>query len=319
MKSSNKGTMLIVLLVLIALGGLAYVYFKPQMTEMAMTPAPAPTTAPATTPEPAATPSTTAAPTTEPATTAAAPTSSFPSGMPAPGQKLRIATEGAFPPFNEIGPDGQLKGFDVDIAMAICEEMQIECELVKQDWDGMIPGLLAKKYDAIVASMSITEERKQKIDFTDKYYQIPGRLAAKKDSGLTDTREGLAGKKIGVQRSTIHECYVKKYFPDSEIVLYGTQEEANLDLVAGRIDATLTDREALDSGLLKTPQGAGFDWLGGDRDDRECYGEGAGIAVRKEDSALRDNLSAAIALIRGNGKYNEVMKKYFDYDIYGSP
>jgi len=307
-KSSNKGTALIIVLILVALGALAYVYYKPQMTEAPMATAPT-TTAPTTTQPATATPPAAATATPAPAG----------GGMPAPGQKLRIASEGAFAPFNEIGADGNLKGFDIDIALAVCASMKVECELVKQDWDGMIPGLLAKKYDAIVASMSITEERKQKIDFSDKYYNVPARFVAKKDSGLTDTREGLKGKKIGVQRGTIHECYAQKAFPDSEIVLYATQEEANLDLVAGRIDTTTSDREALSGGFLKTPQGAGFDWLGGDHLDKQCHGEGAGIAIRKEDTELKANLNKAIAAIRASGQYNEIMKKYFDYDIYGSP
>lgn len=301
MKSSNKGTALIIVLILVALGALAYVYYKPQMAE---TPT---ATAPTTAQEPAAA--------TPPATTAAAPTPAG-GGMPAPGQKLRIASEGAFPPFNEVGADGNLKGFDIDVALALCASMKVECELIKQDWDGMIPGLLAKKYDAIAASMSITEERKQKIDFSDKYYNIPARFIAKKDGGLTDTREGLKGKKIGVQRGTIHECYAQKAFPDSEIVLYATQEEANLDLVAGRIDTTTTDSEVLGT-FLKTPQGEGFAWLGGDHLDKACHGEGAGIAVRKEDTQLKANINKAIADIRASGQYSEIMKKYFDYDIYG--
>lgn len=127
------------------------------------------------------------------------------SGLAADGKKLRIAVEGAYPPFSEVTPSGQLKGFDIDIANALCAQMKTECTLVQQDFDGMIPALQARKFDAIVASMSITPERQKVVAFTERYYQTPARLVAKNGSKLELTPEGLKGRKIGVQRSTIHE------------------------------------------------------------------------------------------------------------------
>lgn len=118
---------------------------------------------------------------------------------------LRIGVEGAYPPFSSKESDGTLVGFDIDIAKALCAEMQRECELVEQEWDGMIPALKARKFDAIVASMSITEERKRQIDFSEKYYQTPARLVAPKDAGFEGTPDGLAGKRIGVQRGATHQ------------------------------------------------------------------------------------------------------------------
>lgn len=157
-------------------------------------------------------------------------------------KKIRIGVEGAYPPFSWINPQGKLEGFDIDIAYALCAKIGAECELVLQDWDGMIPALLAKKFDAIVASMSITEERKKKVDFTDKYYQTPARFVRKKGSGIEITREGLKGKKIGVQRATIHDNYLTDNYGDTvEIVRYGTQDEANLDMIAGRLDLLLAE------------------------------------------------------------------------------
>ena len=114
-------------------------------------------------------------------------------GAAAQMQKVRIGTEGAYPPFNSIDPSGQLVGFDIDIANALCAAANFECEFVVQDWDGMIPGLIAKKYDAIIASMSITEERKQAVDFTGKYYNTPAKFVAKKGADLNVTFDGLAG------------------------------------------------------------------------------------------------------------------------------
>ena len=148
---------------------------------------------------------------------------------------LRIGVEGAYRPFSFKVADGTLAGFDIDIAMALCAQMKRDCELVEQEWDGMIPALKAKKFDAIVASMSITEERKRQIDFSDKYYQTPARLVARKDAGFEGTAEGLTGKRIGVQRGATHQCYAEKMFPGAEIVLYGTQEEVFRDLALGRI------------------------------------------------------------------------------------
>jgi lysine-arginine-ornithine-binding protein len=230
---------------------------------------------------------------------------------------LRIGVEGAYPPFSWKEPDGTLKGFDIDIAMALCDKMGRQCELVEQDWDGIIPALLAKKYDAIVASMSITEERKKRVDFTDKYYHEPAKFVAAKDAGLEATPEGLAGKSVGVQRGTIHQCYMEKMFPDTDLRLYGTQEEVFLDLAAGRIDAQISSSIQAEEGFLNTDAGKDFAFFGGDQYDLECHGEGAGIAVRKGEDDLREAFNKAIKEIRADGTYQAINAKYFDYDIYG--
>lgn len=238
--------------------------------------------------------------------------------VPATAQDtLRIGVEGAYPPFSSKESDGTLVGFDIDIAKALCAEMQRECELVEQEWDGMIPALKARKFDAIVASMSITEERKRQIDFSEKYYQTPARLVAPTDVDFEGTAEGLAGKRIGVQRGATHQCYAEKAFPESEIVLYGSQDEVFRDLALGRVDVQLSDSLIAQESFLSAEEGANYAFLGGDHTDIECYGEGVGIAVRKGEDDLRDDLSAAIIAIRDNGTYAEINDKYFDFDIYG--
>ena len=234
------------------------------------------------------------------------------------GDKLRIGVEGAYPPFSWKEPDGTMKGFDIDIANALCAQMGRECDLVEQDWDGIIPALLARKYDAIVASMSITEERKKRVDFTQKYYNTPAKFVAHKDAGFDDTMAGLKGKVIGVQRGTIHQCYMEKAFPDVELRLYGTQEEVFLDLGAGRIDAQISDSIQALEGFLTKPEGKDYAFLGGDQFDLECHGEGAGIAVRKGEDDLRKSLNAAIRAIRKDGTYKKINEKYFDFDVYGA-
>ena len=230
---------------------------------------------------------------------------------------LRIGVEGAYPPFSWKESDGTLKGFDIEIAEALCAELKRDCVLVEQDWDGMIPALMAKKYDAIVASMSITEERKKRVDFTNKYYNTPAKFVAKKGSGLDVSKAGLKGKRIGLQRGTTHQCYMEKMYPDTELVLYATQEEVFQDLAIGRIDAQFSDSIAADDGFLKTDAGKDFEFVGGDQHDMECHGEGAGIAVRKQDTQLREDLNKAIKAIRASGVYQKINAKYFDFDIFG--
>ncbi len=231
--------------------------------------------------------------------------------------KLVIGTEGAYPPFNNLEADGSLIGFDVDIAKALCEEMKAECTFVTQDWDGIIPALMAKKFDAIVASMTITDERKQKVDFTDKYYQTPAALAVAKDSTITDaTEDGLAGKVVGAQSSTIHANYAEAHFTKSELKLYPTTDESKLDLANGRVDAIVEDVVTLKD-WLKSGDGACCKLLSTLPLDPVISGEGAGIAVRKGDDALREKFNTALAAIRANGKYKEINDKYFDFNVYG--
>lgn len=231
--------------------------------------------------------------------------------------KLRIGVEGAYPPFSFKEADGSLSGFDIEIAQALCAQMQRDCELLEQEWDGMIPALKARKFDAIVASMSITEERKRQIDFSEKYYQTPARIVARKESGLEGTAEKMAGQRLGVQRGSTHQCYAEANFPDAEIVLYGTQDEVFRDLALGRIDAQLSDSLIAQEAFLAKPEGADYAFLAGDHTDVECYGEGVGVAVRQGEEELRDAFSAAITAIRDDGTYKTINDKFFPFDIYG--
>ena len=234
------------------------------------------------------------------------------------GEKLRIGVEGAYPPFSETTPSGEFKGFDIDIARALCEAMEVECELVPQDWDGMIPALNARKFDAIVASMSITEERKRSVDFTDRYYKSPAKFVRKKGSGIEITPEGLAGKTVGEQRATIHDNNITGEYGDTvDIKRYATQDEAYLDMAAGRLDLLLAESVALQQGFLETEQGQDYEFVGPDLTDPKYFGEGAGIAVRKGDDELRERLNEAIRQIREDGTYDEIAGRYFDFDIYG--
>ncbi|KAA3627512.1 MAG: amino acid ABC transporter [Proteobacteria bacterium] len=231
--------------------------------------------------------------------------------------KIKIGTEGAYPPFNNLEADGSLVGFDIDIARALCEEMNAECEFVTQDWDGIIPALQAGKFDAIIASMSITEERMEKVDFTDKYYNTPPAVAVPKDSDINgSSMEDLAGKAIGVQGSTTHSNYAEATYTDSDIKQYPTADEYKLDIVNGRLDAVVDDIIVLQE-WLASDDGACCRIAGTITPDPEIHGLGAGIAVRKGEGDLVTKFNAAIDAIRANGKYKEINDKYFSFDAYG--
>jgi len=233
-------------------------------------------------------------------------------------KKLRIGTEGAYPPFNLLDRSGQVQGFDIDIAMALCKEMGMGYEFKVLDWDGLIPGLLANKFDVIIASMSITDERRQKVDFTNKYYQTPARFVAKKGAGITISKEGLKKKKVGVQRASIHENFVRDMFGDAvTIKTYATQDQANMDLVSGRVDLVIADVTVLLGGFINTDAGKKFEFVGPSYLDKKWFGDGVGIAVRKGDNDLRQKLNKAIDAIRANGVYQKINAKYFDFDVYG--
>ena len=230
---------------------------------------------------------------------------------------LKIGTEGAYPPFNNLTADGKLEGFDIDIANALCDEMKVKCEFVTQEWDGIIPALQAGKFDAIIAQMSITDERKQQVDFTNKYIDTPPAIAARKDADINGTtKEDLAGKTIGVQGSTIHFNYAEQAFTDSTVKAYPTAQEYQLDLANGRLDAINDDIVSIQE-WLDSPEGDCCKLVGTFKSVEEIHGPGAGIALRKGEDELREKLNAAIDAIRANGKYKEINDKYFKFDVFG--
>lgn len=233
-------------------------------------------------------------------------------------KKIRIGVEGAYPPFSSVTSDGKLVGFDIDIANALCAEIGAKCTLVQQDWDGIIPALLARKYDAIIASMSITDERKKKVAFTHKYYSTPAKFARKKGTAIEISKAGLKDKTVAVQRATTHDNFVSGEFGEAvKIKRYATQDEAYLDAVAGRIDLLLADSVAMGEGFLNTDKGKDWEFVGRGYTDVKYFGEGAGIATRKKDKELVDILNKAIDAIRANGTYKKIQDKYFGFDVYG--
>jgi len=232
-------------------------------------------------------------------------------------EKLKIGTEGAYPPFNFVDSAGKIGGFDVDIGLALCAKMQVECEVVAQDWDGIIPGLIARKYDLIIASMFITEERKKQVAFTDPYYLAAMTHVAPKGAGITTfTNEALKGKVIGAQSGTTQADFIAATYPDAEIKLYPTQDEANLDMVNGRLDMQVGDMLPMLDWVSKNDDGKCCELIGTPITDPKFVGEGVGIAVRQDDNDLREKLNKALADIRADGTYKAINDKYFTIDVY---
>lgn len=230
--------------------------------------------------------------------------------------RVGIAAE-PYPPFTNPDASGNWSGWEVDIIKAICEEAKLDCAITPTAWDGIIPALTSKKIDMIMNSMSITEERMKSIDFSDKYYNTPTIVIGTKRDKFDATAEGLKGKILGVQSATIHKTYAEKYFTGAEIKIYQTQDEVNQDLISGRIDATQADSLALEA-FLETDEGkACCEVKGTVADDPTILGAGVGAGLRKGDDELKSKINAAIAAIRTNGKYDEISKKYFKFDIYG--
>jgi polar amino acid transport system substrate-binding protein len=228
----------------------------------------------------------------------------------AAGLKFGVAAE-PYPPFSSKDASGKWVGWEIDLMNALCAEMKEECELTEVAWDGIIPALTSKQIDVIFSSMSITAERKQTINFSSMYYNTPTVIIGPKDGDMDISPEHLKGKIIGVQVSTVHEKYVQKYFGGgSEVKTYATQDEANNDLAAGRLDYVQADGSALDA-FLQTDQGKACCELKGQvPDDPEILGEGVGAGVRKEDAALLEKINAAIAALAKADKFDEITANY---------
>jgi polar amino acid transport system substrate-binding protein len=232
--------------------------------------------------------------------------------------KVGIAAE-PYPPFTSPDASGKWEGWEIDFADAVCKEAKLDCVITPVAWDGIIPALTSNKIDMIVGSMSITPERLKTIDFSDKYYNTPTLVIGTKDLQFDASPEGLKDKTIGVQAATIHQAYAMKHFAPAGTTVkeYQTQDEANNDLAAGRVDAVQADSLALKAFLATDAGKACCDEKGIVAADLEVLGPGVGIGLRKGDTEMKDKLNAAIKAIRANGAYDTFSKKFFDFDVYG--
>ncbi len=230
---------------------------------------------------------------------------------------IRIGTEGAYAPFNFIDANGQVQGFDIEIGKALCAQMQAQCEFITQDWDGIIPALQAGKYDVILASMFITEERKKQVAFTDPYYRAAMTFVAPKDADVQDVSPAaLAGKVIGAQAGTTQADYLTQLYGKSDVRLYPTQEAVNLDLASGRLDLQMGDILPLMMWTRTTDDGKCCQTVGKMVTDPKYVGDGVGMAVRLSDDDLRQQLNQALAAIIADGTYKKINDQYFPINIY---
>jgi polar amino acid transport system substrate-binding protein len=232
---------------------------------------------------------------------------------------IRIATEGAFPPFNYL--DGnEPQGFEVDLGNALCAAAKAQCVFVVHEWDGMIKGLLRGEYDAIMASVGITERRRARIAFSKPYYRIPAAFVARKDGDTAGaTPAALAGKAIGTIADSDHARFLEERYPQAQVRAFASLEEADLDLVAERLDLVLGDKLAM-TRFLDSREGKACCRLVADAPyDPAFYHPGVGVGLRKDDAALKALFDRALDAVIAEGTYDRIRAKYFSFDIKVKP
>ena len=229
---------------------------------------------------------------------------------------VRIAVEGAFPPFNYVDSNGQLQGFDVDVARALCEAAEMKCEFVIQEWTGMIPNLLGHRYDAIISSLSMSAERRQKVAFSPKYYDSPSVFIVRKGSGPKGVLPNdLKGLRLGITSETSQEAYIKRFYTEVPTTVFHASPDLYKGLADGSVDIIIEDKLAIYDWLANTKDGSCCEFTGPDIKDVEYFGDGAGIALRPADSALLARFSKALDAIQSNDVYDTINAKYFPFSI----
>jgi len=233
---------------------------------------------------------------------------------------VRFGVDPTYPPLEYRDAQGNMIGFDIELGNEICKRMAVKCEYVQSSFDGLIPGLVARKFDGVLSSLSVTEARLKQIDFSDKLSNPATRLVARLNSGIEPTPVGLKGKTVGYQQGTIQESYARTYWkvPGIKLQAYASQDQVYADLLNGRIDASLQDEVQATYAFLKTDQGKGYEFAGPIIVDTKVLGNGTAIGVRKEDQDLKRSINKAIAEMLADGTYQKIASKYFDFDIYGS-
>ena len=232
-------------------------------------------------------------------------------------KKIRIGVEANYPPFSQMGTDGKFTGFDIDIALALCDAMQAQCTLVSQEWDGMLPALNARKFDMIVASMTMSEERRKVVDFSESYYDIPSTFIARTGVFKDSSASSLQGKTIVVTRNTPRARYLAKNYKDSKVLQVAKEADVTMELAAGRGDVGFGSMLAATTAFLKSPEGKSFSRIGPPVNPSGDQNGGTGIAMRKGEDALRVKVNSALKTISGNGVYKRINDKYFDVNIRG--
>lgn len=243
--------------------------------------------------------------------------------QPASAETLRVGMECTYAPFNFRNADGELDGYDVDVSKGVAAIIGVEMEYVCQKWDGMIPALLANKFDLIIASMSITDSRLEKMDFSQPYRISVGRLVGSKKANLdlfddmgAPIAANFSGVKVGLERASTYASWFEAKLPDADVVYYDSSESLYLDLVNGRTDVIMTNPMKAFLKFLSKEDGAGYEFVSPQIDEREYFGIGVGIGLRKGNDALKDRMNIALKTLTDDGSLGRYAHKYFPFAIH---
>jgi polar amino acid transport system substrate-binding protein len=231
--------------------------------------------------------------------------------------QLRVLTEPDYPPFNYYDEEGQLTGFNVDLARAICRELGVTCEINTAEWNTLIPSLKNNEADAVVASIAINAKSLAEADFTARYYSTPARFVARTGSSITEISVAtLQDRKIAVVRGSAHEAFLKDFFEGAVILPYGTPAEARAALKNGEADLLFGDGISLMFWIQGTDSARCCEFRGGGYSEARYFGDGVGIAVKKGNTRLREVLDYVLARVKASGRYEELMLRYFPLPLY---
>ena len=229
-------------------------------------------------------------------------------------KELRIATEAGYPPFEYIAPSGELQGFNIDIGNEICKRLEAKCVWIDQSFDGLIPGLQARKFDLANSTMTATDARRKVIDFSVPMYVVASRLVAHKDKALEPTVESLKGRRVAVQQGTTMESYARKEWAPHgvQVISYPSYTNAFTDLAAGRVDASFQEAPNAVDGFLQKPEGADFALTGGTVKDSAILNEPIAIGIRKGNKKLKAAVDQTIQAMLEDGTIQSFSEKYFE-------
>jgi arginine transport system substrate-binding protein len=225
---------------------------------------------------------------------------------------IHFATEATYPPFEYMDASGEIKGFDIDLAKALCAQIKAQCTFTNQPWESLIPSLKLGKFDALISAMNITEQRKQQVDFTRPYFITTGSFVAPKDSNIVISVEGLKNKTVGVQSATTFEHYLTaEYGKGIGMKSYPSSQDALLDLTSGRVDVVLGDTPIILDWLSNNNMNQKYRTVGEPINNPAYFGLGYGIAVKKGNVELLNAFNSALAQIKANGDYDKLLHTYF--------
>ena len=221
-------------------------------------------------------------------------------------EKINFGVSATYPPFESIGANNEIVGFDIDLAKALCKQMQAECTFTNHAFDSLIPSLKFRKYDAVISGMDITPERSKQVSFTTPYYENSAVVIAKKDTYKTFA--DLKGKRIGMENGTTHQKYIQDQHPEVKTVSYDSYQNAFIDLKNGRIDGVFGDTAVVTEWLKDNPKLAA---VGDKVTDKDYFGTGLGIAVRQGNTELQQKLNTALEKVKKDGTYETIYNKWF--------